>query len=95
MDLVAGNIGINSAYELYDGNEITWYHGDLSGGGTHDVFEAYGSGLPLRNFQEVRRAIPFLQELYPTYAAFADAPAREILGEQKSKLRAMCSSLLS
>ena len=94
MDLVAGNIGINSAYELYDGNEITWYHGDLSGGGTHDVFEAYGSGLPLRNFQEVRRAIPFLQELYPTYAAFADAPAREILGEQKSKLRAIKINVL-
>ena len=94
MDLAAGNIGINSAYELYDGSEITWHHGDLSGGGTHDVFEAYGSGLPLRNFQEVRRAIPFLQELYPTYAAFADAPAQEILGERKSRLGAIKINVL-
>ena len=86
MDLVAGNIGTNSAYEIYDGSEITWHHGDLSGGGTHEVFESYGSGLPTRFFQEVLRAIPFLREFYPTYAAFAGASAREILGEQKADL---------
>ena len=94
MDLVAGNIGTNSEYELYVKDGITWHHGDLSGGGVHEVFESYngaspGKVLPIRNLAEVLRAIPFLRELYPTYAAYANATSTNILGEQKSKLAAI------
>ena len=94
MDLVAGNIGTNSGYELYVKTGITWHHGDLSGGGVHEVFESYngtspGKVLPIRNLAEVLRAIPFLRELYPTYAAFANATSANILGEQKNKLAAL------
>ena len=94
MDLVAGNIGTNSEYELYVKDGITWHHGDLSGGGVHEVFESYngaspGKALPIRNLAEVLRAIPFLRELYPTYAAYANATSTNILGEQKSKLAAI------
>ena len=74
MDLVAGNIGTNSAYELYGESGITWHHGDLSGGGVSEVFESYNGAspskdLPVKSFTEVLRAIPFLRELYPTYSA--------------------------
>jgi hypothetical protein len=94
MDLVAGNIGTNSGYELYGKAGITWHHGDLSGGGVHEVFESYtgpspAKALPIRNLGEVLRAIPFLQEIYPTYAAYANATSANILGEQKSKLAAI------
>ena len=94
MDLVAGNIGTNSEYELYVKDGITWHHGDLSGGGVHEVFESYngaspGKVLPIRNLAEVLRAIPFLRELYPTYAAYANATSTNIFGEQKNKLAAI------
>jgi hypothetical protein len=94
MDLVAANIGTNSAYELYGESGITWHHGDLSGGGVHEVFESYNGAspakdLPVRSFNEVLRAIPFLRELYPTYSAYANATSSNILGEQKSKLDAI------
>jgi len=94
MDLVAGNIGTNSGYEIYGNSGITWHHGDLSGGGLHDVFESYSGGstaktLPIRSFAEVLRAIPFLHELYPTYAAYANDTTGHILGEQKNKLAAI------
>ncbi|MBC8245530.1 MAG: VCBS repeat-containing protein [Verrucomicrobia bacterium] len=85
-DLAAGNICTNSAYEIRDGGVITWHHGDLSGGGEHELFESYGAGQPLRYLHEVLHAIPFLRELYPTYAAYADATATDILGEQKAGL---------
>ena len=94
MDLVAGNIGTNSAYELYGESGITWHHGDLSGGGVNEVFESYNGAspakdLPLKSFTEVLRAIPFLRELYPTYTAYANATSSNILGEQKSKVDAI------
>lgn len=94
MDLIAGNIGANSEYELYGKDGITWHHGDLSGGGVHEVFESYseansGKLLPIRNLPESLRAIPFLRELYPSYAAYANATSTNILGEQKNKLTAM------
>jgi hypothetical protein len=58
------------------------------------VFESYtgpspAKALPIRNLGEVLRAIPFLQEIYPTYAAYANATSANILGEQKSKLAAI------
>jgi len=85
-DLAAGNIGTNSAYEIRDGATVTWHHGDLSGGGTHEVLESHGPGLPIRYFHELLRAIPFLREMYPTFAAYANAHATDILGEQKATL---------
>ena len=94
MDLVAGNIGTNSAYELYGESGITWHHGDLSGGGVSEVFESYNGAspskdLPVKSFTEVLRAIPFLRELYPTYSAYANATSSNILGREKSKLDAI------
>ena len=84
--MAAGNIGTNSAYEIRDEATVTWHHGDLAGGGTHEVLESHGTGLPIRYFHELLRAIPFLREMYPTYAAYANARTTDILGEQKAAL---------
>jgi hypothetical protein len=60
----------------------------------HEVFESYngsssGKLLPIRNLPSALRVIPFLRELYPTYAAYANATSTNIFGEQKSKLTAI------
>jgi hypothetical protein len=85
-DLVAGNIGTNSAYELRNGDTITWHHGDLSGGGAHEVLESHSHGLPIRYFHELLRVIPFLGEMYPTYATYAAASAPDIVRGQDAEL---------
>ena len=60
---------------------ITWHHGDLSGGGVHEVFESYNGArpakdLPVKSFTEVLRAIPFLRELIPRIPPMRTPPHR-------------------
>ncbi|MEE2947356.1 MAG: FG-GAP-like repeat-containing protein [Verrucomicrobiota bacterium] len=85
-DLAVGNLGTNSAYELRYGTTVTWHHGDLSGGDAYEVLESHGSEFPIRHLHELLRAIPFLREMYPSYAAYAASSPDDILGERKAEL---------
>ena len=94
LDLICGNLGVNSKYELYGNNGLVWHVGDLSGAGVQDVFESYypiGSGklFPIRNYGEVLAAIPFIQELYEGYSDYASTTTDQFLGEQLDQLNKM------
>ena len=87
LDLLCGNLGTNSRYEIHRLNGLVWYHGDISGSGMNDVFESYkvkrnSNSVPIRPRNEVLRAIPFLGELFTTYNSFASANSKQILGTQ-------------
>ena len=94
LDLICGNLGVNSKYELYGNNGLVWHVGDLSGAGVQDVFESYypiGSGklFPIRNYGEVLAAIPFIQELYDGYSDYASTTTDKFLGEQLDQFNKM------
>ena len=92
LDLICGNLGGNSGYEIYRDSDLVWHLGDLSGGGINDVFESYypsdiGELSPVRTYSETLGAIPFLQELFSTYSDYAAATTDQLLGAQNDQLR--------
>lgn len=97
MDLVAGNWGENSGYELYretaargraDAVPLVLAHGQLDDDAAYDVLEAYGSGdalRPLRSLGQLNAALPWLANSFPTHRSFAQTNLAGILGARLGK----------
>lgn len=82
-DLVAGNWGRNTAYELLPSPSLALFHGDWHGDGTLGIVEAWRSGTewyPVRNRRQLELVLPDLAQRFPTHAAFSQATVPEILG---------------
>ena len=91
LDLICGNIGTNSRYEIYRQHGLAWHYGDISGGAMIDVLESYHTRLGvewylIRPRHAVLQAMPFLGEMFPTYTAYASATASQVFGERISEL---------
>jgi len=85
MDILAANWGSNSKYQSFRRPSILAYYGDIDGNGIWGFIEAYmGSGrlLPLQALYTVGAAIPFLNEKFPTFDAYAHATLGEIYGDK-------------
>lgn len=85
MDLICGNLGTNTEYELYRKKILEWYILDITGGGTYDLFETYqipenANSYPLRVYSDVLKAIPFLPDRFPSYAAYSVSTSKQLLG---------------
>ena len=92
IDLICGNLGGNSGYEIFRDRDLVWHVGDLSGGGINDVFESYyprtvGELSPIRTYPETLSAIPFLREVFSNYSDYASANTSQLLGGQIGELR--------
>jgi hypothetical protein len=97
MDLVAGNWGENSGYELQRESAtrgragavpLTLLHGQFDDEATYDVLEAYGAGnalRPLRSLDQLDGALPWLKSAFPTHRSFAVTNVAGILGERLAK----------
>ncbi len=97
MDLVAGNWGENSGYELYretaargraEAVPLVLVHGQLDDDTAYDVLEAYGAGdalRPLRSLGQLNAALPWLANGFPTHRAFAQTNLAGILGPRLAK----------
>jgi hypothetical protein len=96
MDLVAGNWGENSGYELCretaargraEAVPLVLVHGQLDDA-AYDVLEAYGTGdlrRPLRSLGQLNGALPWLANSFPTHRAFAQTNLAGILGPRLAK----------
>ena len=94
LDLICGNLGGNSRYEIYRDRDLVWHMGDLSGGGINDVFESYypidaDQLSPIRTYPETLVAIPFLREEFSSYSDYASANTWQLLGVQRDQLRSI------
>ncbi len=92
-DLVVGNAGGNTRYELgrHEG-PIRLYSGDWDGEGSVEVIEGWRRGnkwLPFRSKDVLEKSLPWLNEKFPSHQAYAEASVEEIMGADllaKSKI---------
>jgi hypothetical protein len=85
LDLVVGNWGRNTAYEIYQPTTLRLYYGDWNGNGTVALVESWQRGgdfLPVRDRTKLSSALPDLAARFPTHAAYAQATLEQILGER-------------
>jgi hypothetical protein len=83
MDLVAGNWGRNSFYELHQPGPWRIFYGDWNGDGTLELVEAWrnaGQWLPVRSRQWLAVGLPEVQEAFPSHMAYGKATVPDILG---------------
>src|SRR3989449_4538431 len=90
LDLAVGNWGRNTMYELNRPNALRVFYNDWNADGNIGLIEAWRSGenwLPVRSRPWLARALPELQNQFPTHQAFGKATVREILGARYEKAR--------
>lgn len=83
-DLVVGNLGLNSSWQIWGDGHPLVVSGDLVGDGTVTVMEAInieGKQYPWRDRTTLGAAIPDLLARYPTHARFSKATVNEVLGK--------------
>lgn len=87
MDLAASNWGRNSRYERYRTQPLKVYYGHWNSPDSNDLLEAgwdadSGKYVPLRGFDAVRQALPWIQERYTLYRAYGEAGIADVLGSR-------------
>ncbi|MHB8521778.1 MAG: FG-GAP-like repeat-containing protein [Limisphaerales bacterium] len=87
LDIIASNWGLNTQYRASRAHPQRLYYGDLSGSGAVDLVEArydelMGKEVPERGFQAVVAVMPFLQEKFQTFEAYANAGVEDIFGDR-------------
>ena len=83
LDIVAGNLGLNTKYNASPDRPAVLYAGNIDGDSDVDIVEAYFVGDTL--YPMVYRGMsgmemPFIMEQYNTYQAYAEATLAEIYG---------------
>ena len=74
IDLVAGNVGLNTKYKATDKKPELLYYGDFDGTGQPRILEAKFEGnvcLPHRGYSCSSNAMPGLRSKLPTFHSFA------------------------
>jgi hypothetical protein len=97
LDLVAGNRGRNSLYELYRPSPIRLYYVDADGDGTLEILEAgyqEGRWLPVRPRPWVARGLPDLPQRILTHEQYGKTDVAEILGRHFAGARWVEASFL-
>ncbi len=82
-DYFVGNIGLNTKYKADKSHSFHIYCDDFDDSGTFDIVlgNTYGSGLvPVRGKECSSQQMPFINEKFNTYEAFAQASMEEIYG---------------
>ena len=84
-DLVCGNQGRNSQYELYRPTDLRLFYGDWAGDGVIQILEAWRSGSdwwPVHDRAWLSQGIPKIASEFPSHAAFSRTTVPEILKRQ-------------
>ena len=84
LDIIAGNWGLNDAYQPTPTHPVQLYFGDIGGRGAVDLIESYyapdlDAEVPRRAFNALSQAWPILVEHYPTHRAFSTATMSDLL----------------
>ncbi len=88
LDIIAGNLGLNSKYKASPEKPLKVYTGDFDNNGTHDLFlskKYKDEYVPVRGFQCSSEQMPGLQQKFSSYQSYANADIQQILGNAESK----------
>jgi enediyne biosynthesis protein E4 len=81
LDIVAGNVGLNTKYHATPAEPTILYAGDLDGSGHDQLVEAQyedGKLYPVRGRSKLAYVFPWIRKKFPTYDAYARATIDEI-----------------
>jgi enediyne biosynthesis protein E4 len=81
IDLVAGNLGLNSRYKASSDKTFDVYAGDFNNNGNSDIVLSYfqnGKQFPLRSRKSFIDQNPWVAKKFPTYKSFAEATVSDI-----------------
>ena len=90
LDLVAGNWGRNTIYELNQPTTFRAWYGEWNNDGVVQLVEAWNRGadwFPVHDRAWLERGFPRLTDQFPTHEAFAQATLKTILGPQFENTR--------
>jgi hypothetical protein len=86
IDLVAGNLGLNSRLKASEKQEVKLYYNDFDGNGKKEQVLTYfvnGKEIPFANKAELEKQIPILKKKFLYAKDFAKASLEDIFTEQK------------
>jgi len=85
LDVVVGNLGLNTERQPTTDAPVLLYSGDLDGTGERRLIEAHLEDqrwVPARTRNDVLTAMPFLAEDFPTFAAWGAADLSAVFGDE-------------
>jgi hypothetical protein len=88
MDLIAGNIGLNTKYTVKPEKPLKIFGGDFDNNGVNDcvLSKPYKDKfVPARGRQCSSEQMPFIKEKFPTYNDFAQASIEDVYGKDQLK----------
>ena len=88
MDLIAGNLGLNSRLKASKKEPIRVYYNDYDDNGKKEQILSYylqGKEIPFSNMMELQKQIPKLKKHFLLADNFAKASMSEIFGKEKLK----------
>jgi hypothetical protein len=86
LDIIAGNVGLNTKYHGTAAEPTVLYAGDLDGSGRDQLIEAqYENGrlYPVRGRSKLAYCFPWLPKKFPTYKTFAQATISDIFPAER------------
>jgi hypothetical protein len=88
MDIIAGNLGLNSRVHATADQPVQLYYNDFDGDGKNDQVLTYylsGKEIPFANKDELQKQLPFIKKKFLYAADFAKATLDEIFSGEKLK----------
>ena len=85
IDLIAGNLGLNSKYKASIEEPLHVYGHDFDNTGSLDIVLGYydeGKCYPVRGRQCSSEQMPFIKQKFPNYESFGGATLSDIYGDQ-------------
>lgn len=85
MDIIAGNLGLNSKYKSTEKSPFEIYVNDFDGNNRRDIVLSVtkkGTKLPLRGRECSSQQVPIIKRKFETFDAFASADLNQIYGEK-------------
>ncbi|MGB1018148.1 MAG: VCBS repeat-containing protein [Chitinophagales bacterium] len=87
-DIIAGNIGANNKYHPSIEKPLKILFNDFDNNGTEDIYlttQYKGKEVPVRGRECSSQQMPFIQDKFTTYNAYAQANINQILGAENVK----------
>jgi len=81
LELIAGNVGLNTKYHASATEPAVLYSGDLDGSGNDQLVEALyedGKLYPVRGRSKLAYIFPWIRKKFPTYEAYSQATIEDI-----------------
>jgi hypothetical protein len=90
MDIVLGNWGLNTSYQITAPGPWFLYYGDLNDDGEVHLMEAYrdpqlAEVMPARDMLFNEKDLPWIRARFATHKAYSEATLAQIMGERLKK----------